>query len=247
MYPRHPTDPSTGPSEFLNSGMWMGPVHAVRELLRTMTGVARGEKIETLLRHYHHWGTLDTKADPIPPAYNENDQVKYAGLYVAQEIAAACAHGRPYRARGSGCFKFLHDYQRRCASGCQGASSAHSLQPRMGLDRGLRLFENMYKAGQHRLDGATGGAEKVGTGRPLVVHFNGPAKVVFEAQWELPWDATAGKTPVLQLVEGLRRSRSRAERRAAAMAFETNVTFIDPWLRRAPGIGPLRFGCEVPW
>ena len=33
---------------------------------------------------------------------------------------------------------------------------------------------------------------------------------------------------------------------AAVAAFERNVTFIDPWLQRAPSIGPLRFSCDVP-
>ena len=87
----------------------------------------------------------------------------------------------------------------------------------------------------------------MGTRAPLVVHFNGPAKVINEPEWGLPWDAKDGKTPVLHLVEGLRRARSLEARRAAASAFETNVTFVDTWLRKTPGIGPLRFTCDVPW
>ena len=53
-----------------------------------------------LLRHYHFWGQLNTRSDPIPPAYNENDQVKYAGLYVAADarivrLQAAVPRARP--------------------------------------------------------------------------------------------------------------------------------------------------------
>ena len=115
----------------------------------------------------------------------------------------------------------------------------------MALDRSLLLFENLFHAGRHAV-GPGGRLSHVGTGTPLVLHFNGPAKVIFEPHWGLPWDATAGKTPVLHLVEGLRKAMPPAARRAATAAFERNVTFLDPWLRRAPGIGPLRFTCDVP-
>ena len=98
--------------------------------------------------------------------------------------------------------------------------------------------------------------------------------MTFEKEWGLPWDATAGKTPVLHLIEGLRRTAavglelssaacvrsstrvclpacaagaaSAEARNAALRAFERNVTFLDTWLRRQPGIGPLRFTCDVP-
>lgn len=141
MYPRTPTDPTTGPHEYLNSGMWIGTVGAAKALLRVMSGVHRGESMATLLRHYHHWGTLDTKRDPIPAAYTENDQVKYAGLYVAQEIAAACADGRRYSSRGGGCFKFLHDGQRRCAPGCSARAASTRLPvPRIGAKLATRSF-----------------------------------------------------------------------------------------------------------
>ena len=92
-----------------------------------MTGVYKGESMAKLLRHYHFWGQLNTRSDPIPPAYNENDQVKYAGLYVAQQMHASCASGRQYRARGHGCFHFLHDGVRRCAQGCAGATGSGRL------------------------------------------------------------------------------------------------------------------------
>jgi hypothetical protein len=248
LYPRSPSDPSKGPAEFLNSGMWMGTVGAAKALLKVMTGVYRGEKMETLLRHYHRWGKLDTRSDPIPPAYNENDQVKYAGLYVAQEMAAACSAGRQYGAKGSGCFKFLHDGGNRCSPGCRSGDVAKrgAPMPRMAIDRSLLLFENMYHAGAHT-SGHDGKVSHSGVGTPLVVHFNGPAKVIFEPEWRLSWDATAGKTPVLSLVEGMRTARSEAQRRAATAAFEHNVTFLSPWLAKVEGMGPLRFSCEVPW
>ena len=34
LYPRAPADGSRGPANFLNSGMWMGPVRAAKALLR---------------------------------------------------------------------------------------------------------------------------------------------------------------------------------------------------------------------
>ena len=249
LYPGRPTDPSSGPANFLNSGMWMGPIGAAKALLTVMTGIHRGEKKEKLLRHYHMWGSLNTKIDPIPAAYNENDQTKYAGLYVAQEMAASCGHGRQYQSRSTGCFGFLHDGQRRCTPGCRGGASAQHPPglPRMALDRSLLLFENFFHSGPHSIDRRDGNrVHHANENTPLVLHFNGPGKVVFEKEWGLPWDATAGKTPVLYVVEGLRAARRRDERRAAAASFERNVTFLDPWLRKQPGIGPLRFTCEVP-
>ena len=92
-----------------------------------------------------------------------------------------------------------------------------------------------------------GAVEHTHVSTPLVLHFNGPAKVIFEREWTLPWDATAGKTPVLHLIEGLRKGRSPAERRDAMRAFDRNATFLDPWLRRVPGQGPLRYSCDIPW
>lgn len=114
-----------------------------------------------------------------------------------------------------------------------------------GLDRSLQLFENMYHAGPHAVTRA-GEISREGQVKPLILHFNGPAKVVFETRWGLPWDSTAGKTPVLLLIEGMRKTRSSTQRRAATAAFEHNVTFLDPWLRKAPTIGPLRYSCDVP-
>ena len=254
LYPRTPSDPSRGPAEYLNSGMWMGPVGAAKALLRVMTGVYKGESMERLLRHYHFWGRLDTRRDPIPPAYNENDQVKYAGLYVAQELRAQCAatggRGGGASSRGGGCFRFLHDNEQRCANSCRGTGASHLAGlPRMGLDRSLQLFENMYHAGSHSASGRTGRlAHRQAGSTPLILHFNGPAKVIFEREWGLPqWDAAAGKTPVLHLVEGLRKGMSAHQRRAATAAFDRNVTFLDPWLQRTDGQGPLRYSCDVPW
>ena len=110
----------------------------------------------------------------------------------------------------------------------------------------------VFHAGEHAL-GADG---KLRTGRlaralPLVLHYNGPAKVVFEAAWRLdsarhhPWDPQSGKTPVLLHVEGLRRAHSAESRARAAAAFERDVTLVDPWLQRAEGVGPLRYTCAV--
>ena len=246
FYPQRP--PEAGRlANYLNSGMWMGPVGGAKALLQVMTDVRRGVTMEHLLRHYHFWGTFDTKRDPIPSAFTENDQVKYAGLYVAQEMAAACnAPGGYYKAAGPGCFHFLHDGAKRCAPGCGAANKQGAPMPRMGLDRSLTLFENVYHAGAHAIEG-DGRVVRRGGGRPLVMHFNGPAKVIFEREWGLPWDATAGKTPVLHLVEGLRKKFRAPSRRAAISAFEANTTFLDTWLRRVPGMGPLRYSCDIPW
>ena len=135
---------------------------------------------------------LDIRIDRIPAAYNDNDQVKYSGLYVAQEMAAACSNGKPYKSRGHGCFHFLHDGVSRCAGVCSGS---HSLQHRMAIDRSNTLFENMYHAGGHSVN-SEGRLVKNGH-PPVVLHYNGPSKVIFEEGWKLPWDPKCGKTPVL--------------------------------------------------
>ena len=248
LYPANPTDHTNGAHHHLNSGMWMGHVGDAKKLLEAMTGVSRGVPIATLLRHYHFWGQLSTRTDPIPAAYTENDQTKYAGIYVAQEMAAACAAGpgRSYAGRGRGCFTFLHDGGRRCAPGCGHAARQHPLTARMALDRANSLFENVFHAGRHQR--TADGRLHRGQQLPVVLHYNGPAKVVFEREWQLNgvWDAQSGKTPVLLHVEGLRAGQPAAARAAATAAFESNVTFIDPWLHRAPSIGPLRFTCDVP-
>jgi hypothetical protein len=51
---------------------------------------------------------------------------------------------------------------------------------------------------------------------------------------------------VLHLIEGMRKAAKPTARAAAVAAFETRVTFVDPWLRKVQGIGPMRFACEVP-
>ena len=62
------------------------------------------------------------------------------------------------------------------------------------------------------VSGRAGALEHKRVSTPLILHFNGPAKVIFEREWTLPWDATSGKTPVLLLIEGLRRGKSQRER-----------------------------------
>ena len=299
LYPKRPTDRTSGPHEHLNSGMWMGRIGDAKQLLESMTGVRRGEKIETLLRHYHFWGALDTNVDPIPAAYTENDQTKYAGIYVAQEMAASCNEGIEYESKGHGCFTFLHDGARRCSPGCHSSgarqhSERHSMNthargdhvpeararraagrpqairkgapahlpqeraralPLMALDRSNTLFVNVFHAGSdrdrlgvHKFTLGADGRLRRGAQTPVAMHYNGPAKVVFEAAWglEQQWDPHSGKTPVLLHLEGLRNGMPPEVRAAAVAAFERNVTFIDPWLQRAPSIGPLRFSCDVP-
>ena len=69
---------SGSPAQFMNSGMWMGTVGAAKDLLRTMTGVSAGESMARLLRHYRMWGALEPKRDPMPRAFEQNDQDKCA-------------------------------------------------------------------------------------------------------------------------------------------------------------------------
>ena len=47
-------------------------------------------------------------------------------------------------------------------------------------------------------------------------------------------------------VTALREAFDARSRAAAMAAFERNVTFLDPWLQRAPSVGPLRYSCELP-
>ena len=210
-YPR-----KSGVFQYLNSGMWAGPVRDAKALLRVMSGVDVGGEAHhnRLMRHYVNWGQLNTEREKIPPAYLENDQVKYAELYLARL-------GR-----------------------LRGGADRHRLSSRIGLDRHLDLFENMFHAGAHSADGGQL-VNSASRRRPVVVHFNGPAKVVFEREWRVPWDATAGRTPVAWLTDTVRSTFGAAAREAAARAFESNVTFLDPLFRRVTDVGPLHFSCET--
>ena len=123
---------------------------------------------------------------------------------------------------------------------------AHPLASRMGLDHGLRLFENLYHGGAHRL--RRGRLQHAHTGSvPLVIHFNGGSKVELEAEWQLPWDAAAGATPVRLLQQSIYASFGRVESARATAAFEARVAFLDTRFRRTRGIGPLNFSCQAAW
>ena len=147
------------------------------------------------------------------------------------------------------CFGFLHDGEWRCvahgAPRCTGDAlwREHPLRSRMTLDYQLHLFENMYKAGPHKLERGRL-VHATPPARPLVVHFNGPAKVSFEAEWRLPWDATAGLTPVRQLTNALGETLGAAQRAAARDAFRGSVTFLSPTLERLDMGGPLNLTCD---
>mmetsp|Transcript_23898 Transcript_23898/g.59380 ORF Transcript_23898/g.59380 Transcript_23898/m.59380 type:complete len:792 (+) Transcript_23898:26-2401(+) len=247
FYPRT----SGGVFEFLNSGMWAGPVEAAVQVLEVMTAVhAEGQPLfEQLMRHYINWGRLNTNVEHVPSAFLENDQTKYAGLYLAQAFAQSCNGGPTVPLRGHGCFRFLHDGRSRCSRGgagpdCGHQAGTHALKARIGLDRRLALFENMYHAGPHHVVAGRIRNERSGT-VPAVVHFNGPAKVVFESEWRLPWDAQAGHTPVHELLQTQAAAFSAAEREAAINRFETDVTFLDPLFRLVPDTAPFRFQCEA--
>ena len=253
LYPRPAADAVFG---YLNSGMWIGPAGAAMELLASMAGeTGRGEKEEALWAHYLNWGALP---GPAPRAFAENDQFAYAGFFVAQRFADACGGGggggRPNGKRGGGpsCFTMLHDRRRRCvgaggAPHCDAAATAgaaaHPRGARVALDHRLSLFANMYHAGAQRLErgrlvvGATGST-------PLVLHFNGPAKVEYEKAWGVPALRVAGRFPIFAYVDAARASFAPAARAAAEARF-ADVTFLGPTLRRLPGEGAYNFTCGV--
>ena len=119
---------------------------------------------------------------------------------------------------------------------------SHPLRHRITLDYHLHLFENMYKAGGHRVEG--GALHHASPpSKPLVVHFNGPAKVTFEGEWRVPWDATAGLTPVRHLTNALCGTLSRSRRAEARSSFEDRVTFLSPTLARLH-MGPFNLTCD---
>jgi len=239
------------PFRYLNSGMWAGPVGAVLELLETLVGVRRGESLPALLDIYLNWDQHTARASPTPRVYVDNDQTAYACLFVSQHLARACGArgGSTRRPRVGGrarCVTCPHDGQRRCvrANGSPDCSAGggRRLGARLGLDYSLRLFENMFKAGAHRLEGGTLRHSSSGA-TPLAVHFNGPAKVVHDARWRLPqW---GGKPDMpRQLRDALCASLPAAERAAADARFASHVTFLDPTFRRVSGgIGHLNSTC----
>ena len=76
----------------------------------------------------------------------------------------------------------------------------------MALDRSNTLFVNVFHAGSdrdrlgvHKFTLGADGRLRRGAQTPVAMHYNGPAKVVFEAAWglEQQWDPHSGKTPVL--------------------------------------------------
>ena len=69
------------------------------------------------------------------------------------------------------------------------------------------------------------------------------AKVSFEPEWKLPWDATAGLTPVRHLTNALCGALSASERAAARDAFRERVTFLSPTLARLD-MGPFNGTCD---
>uniref|UniRef100_A0A6V2QM61 Uncharacterized protein n=3 Tax=Emiliania huxleyi TaxID=2903 RepID=A0A6V2QM61_EMIHU len=231
--------------------MWAGPVGAVLELLQTLVGVRRGESLPALLDVYLNWERHTARASPTPRVYVDNDQTAYACLFVSQHLARACGvrGGSTRRPRVGGrarCVTCPHDGQRRCvrANGSPDCSAGGGrlLGVRLGLDYSLRLFENMFKAGAHRLEGGTLRHRSSGA-TPLAVHFNGPAKVVHDAGWRLPqW---GGKPDMpRQLRDALCASLPAAERAAADARFASHVTFLDPTFRRVSGgIGHLNSTC----
>jgi hypothetical protein len=250
LKPLYPPKPRGAAFRFLNSGMWAAPAGAAAELLEAMSGVRRGDPLPMLLDTYLNWGSSHLPA--TPRAYVDNDQLTYACLFVSQHVSDACRAGSASRQRRLGsrrCVTCPHDGRRRCvrAGGLVDCSDRLAwekpiLGHRLGLDYGLRLFENLYHAGRHRLQG--GRIRHVGSGAtPLVIHFNGPAKVVHETEWGLPAWAGQQDQPK-QLRDAICAALSPAERAVADERFLTHATFLDPTFRRiAGGVGPLNASC----
>lgn len=250
LKPLYPPKPRGAPFRFLNSGMWMGPVGAVTELLEVMAGVRRGDSLPMLLDTYLNWGSPRLAAAPTPRAYVDNDQLSYACLFISQHVSDVCQTGGGGRQRALGsrrCVTCPHDGKQRCmrAGGMIDCSDRSTwerppLSHRLGLDHGLGLFENFYHAGRHRLEG--GKVRHVSSGAtPLVIHFNGPAKVVHEPEWGLPTWGSKQDQPK-QLRDSICAALSPAERAAADERFLTHATFLDPTFRRVAG-GPLNASC----
>ena len=269
----YPPKPGGAAFGYMNSGLWAGTAGAVREMLAVMTGAPTA----ALMRYYLNWAPPPPKGQrqqakgdgdggggapaKTPRAFAENDQVAYAGLFVAQHFARACKRqsgGRRRRLRrrrrlfgggGGSCYTFVHDGRRRCVSGGRPRCDAewlwrrHPLAPSLlGLDYGMQLFENMYHAGAHRLvDGKV--QHKQSGARPIAVHFNGPAKVVFEPGWQLPWNSGGGRTPVACLLGAACASFGAAAQLAAEDSFQERVTILDATFRRLDA-GPLNFTCD---
>ena len=79
---------------------------------------------------------------------------------------------------------------------------------------------------------------------PLVVHFNGPAKVIYEREWRLPWDETGGLTPIRHLRNSICRSFSAKQRADAEASFARHAVFLDPLFRKVD-VPRLSFMCSA--
>ena len=106
----------------------------------------------------------------------------------------------------------------------------------------MQLFENMYHAGAHKLVGGRLRHRSSGA-QPIAVNFNGPAKVVFEREWQLPWDTRGGRTPVACLLSAACGSFDQTAQAKAERAFGEQVTVLDATFKRLDA-GPLNLTCE---
>ena len=204
--------------------------------------------------------------------FTQNDQETYAGVFIAQHFAESCARGSGGGGGRRHCATLLHDGGRRCVrasgapvcgrsgaaaakrrgvSGVLGADGGGARRgrvlptARLALDYEMRLFENLFRAGRHRIEG---GRLKHASGAiPVAIHLNGPAKVVFEPSWQLPgWDASSARTPAQRLAEALCARFDGAQRAAAAAAFVERTVFFDSSFRRVEVVPPLNFTCHIP-
>ena len=250
FYPTGQSADGKGRKGYLNSGLWMGPAAAVEAMLTALTGAATDAQLRPLWQEYLDWGREPRRTPHV--LFTENDQTRYSGLYLSQLHAVGCARREQRtksvrgvslaRPAGAGlpwsCFvnwlrskkNFVPRCDEHATRTCQ-----HPLNPwRLGLDHRNLLFESLYHAGPHAL--SAGRMHPAGANynrnHSTVVHLCGGAKVQFEREWNLPWDATAGRTPGSWLLE-LVRNRHRATTLATTVGrFAEDVTFLHPTLRR---------------
>lgn len=211
LSPLYASAPRGAVHRHLNSGLYIGRPGAVRHFLRASAGVPQ-TPMTTLWRHYLNWELLQKAAprtEPPPAVFapGSNAQIRYAGLYVAQQWAAACKQTengsaaspssvpslflsqrrQPREPRA--CFRFWHDNTTRCTPAVCDAA-AYPLSTPTSLDFELALFDNLFHAGRRMLiNHRVASARRNGSlqTHAAVVQFNGPSKVVAEPGWELPF------------------------------------------------------------
>eukprot|EP00965_Chrysotila_dentata_P164578 5433370-Pleurochrysis_carterae.AAC.1 len=136
--------------------MWAATVGGAKQMLSAMTALSTTNTMDRLLHFYLNWHLIDRSRETTPSVYADNDQVTYAGLFIAQRFAAECEKSAIVRApRNWRCTPPLLDGDRRCIDIsrkplCTSANLRRfpTESERISLDYELRLFENLYHAGR---------------------------------------------------------------------------------------------------